>query len=284
MKNSIPLKLLVFSFIISCAGWLVPANASLLIQYSFEGSGTSVANGGTLGSAANLNTFNAADQATSLYTASGTGVDGVGKAINFVSTPNAAGPYGITSAPINLSITTGFTISGWLDMTTWTTGASVFRDAGTTTGINLLLSTGNSLTLALGNGSGNTNIVANTDAYINATTEGWVFFAITWDGSNVQFYRGDTDPTSTLSLVGTTAYTSTVADNVSSAFVLGNTPAAANNRPLNGLMDDFRIYNNFLDESAVNALRLSAVPEPSAISLLMGSLITGLALVRRRKS
>lgn len=282
MKINVFPKSFAHFFAIAFAVIAMPAHGALIMQYTFEGSGTSLTNEGTLGSSANLGTFNSTDQPADLRTASGTGVGGVGQAGNFLATPNTAGPYGITSGAVALNITTGFTISGWLDMATWTSASSVFRNQSGNAGMSLLVNSNDRLQLQLGSGSGSTNLNPTNGAYAGAVDEGWMFFAITWDGSTVTFYRGDDELASSLSVVGTSAYTAGVANNASTAFALGNTAAATNDRPLNGLMDDFRIYNNFLNASEVNAVRLSAVPEPSQVSLLLAAL-AGCILFAKKK-
>lgn len=278
MKINFPLQ---SALAILAAGYVTSsAHGALVLHYNFEGSGTTVANLGSLGSTGNLTTYNASDVATDLRTASGTGVNGSGQAINLVSTPNAAGPYGITSGTVSLDLTSAFTISGWLNMSSWTSGTSVFRNNSGTdpsaVGINLLLTSsgGNNLQLGVNNGA-----AANfTTTSYGGTTGQWMFFAITWDGSTITFYRGDS---SSLSSGETFAYTGGVANNLVNAFALGNTQAAANNRPLNGLMDDFRIYDNSFDATGINAIRLAAIPEPSQALLLLGGL--GFCLLASRR-
>jgi hypothetical protein len=286
MKITSPLKPLFAVFTLGTALSMVAGYGALVINYNFEGTGASVANGGSLGSAADLATYNATDTPTNLRTTPGTGVGGSGSAIDFVSTPNASGPYGITSGPVSLNITTGFTISGWLDMATWSSGASVFRNNAGNFGMNLLLnapSTQPTMQLTLGSGTASTNIAANANSFSGATSEGWVFFAITWDGSTVTFYRGDDKTSSSLSVVGSGSYSAGVANNTTSAFALGNTTGATNDRPLNGLMDDFRVYNNYLDVTAVNGVRLSAIPEPSQMALLGLGAVSCLVMARGRR-
>lgn len=262
------------------------SRGSLVVHYTFEQTGTSITNAGTLGASANLATFNAVDVSTDLITADGTGVGGNGRAVNFVGTPNAAGPYGITAGSISLNLTNGFVISGWLDMASWNSGASVFRNNDGTSGPMLLISgnsTSSSMTVSLGNGTANTPLSSNTDAYNGAVGEGWMFFAVAWDGSTITFYRGDDDVASLLSAVGTASYTDTIANPPVTQFALGNTPAAANNRPLNGLMDDFRIYDNYLDATAINDVRVEAIPEPSQVALIMAGLAVCLVVVARKR-
>lgn len=284
MKITFPLKSIVSLLVVSCSTIPALSHGALLMDYTFDGSGTTVANGGTLGSAADLATFNATNQPTDLRTADGTGVGGIGKAIKFVNTPNTAGPYGYTSGPVSLNIVSGFTISGWLDMSSWTSASSVFRGRNGNAGMNLLILDNDRLQLEIGSGSASTNVRSDLGAYGGAVDEGWMFFAITWDGSTVTFYRGDDEIGSSLSVVGSIAYSAAVADNTTTAFALGNlrTSNADKDRPLNGLMDDFHIYNNFLDASQVNDVRLSAVPEPGQVSLLILGL-TGCMLIARKR-
>lgn len=152
-----------------------------------------------------------------------------------------------------------------------------------------------------------TRYVDITASTVWKTPDQWVFFAITIDttvasgGSNwtnaVKLYLGDDQAASTLTrlnnkgLVGTGG--ATLADSyLISGFdtiAIGNgynsvTGTASPNEALrsNISVDDLRFYSGVLDATALNAIRLQGIPEPSTVAVLAGCGVMAVAFFSRR--
>ena len=79
-------------------------------------------------------------------------------------------------------------------------------------------------------------------------------------------------------LVGSAAAGAMVAN--ASEFRVGATSGAGGSGPL--LIDDVRVYSGVLDAAGLEAVRLSAVPEPSVTALLVGGAAALFGFRRRR--
>jgi hypothetical protein len=135
-----------------------------------------------------------------------------------------------------------------------------------------------------------------TAAYDQSDT--WTFVAFTFDGmaaadERIKMYVGGID--TPLTLVGT--FNSTlVSINVSTSdnsLTLGGLNSGSGQTPFQAIMDDFRLYGNGgnTSESALSleqleAVRISAIPEPQTTALLMaiGVCLVGVFFKSRKKS
>ena len=67
----------------------------------------------------------------------------------------------------------------------------------------------------------------------------------------------------------------------STAFTIGNRPGGAWFDAQPGLYDDVRVFNTALDAASIEAVRASAVPEPSAALAAIAA--AAIATLRRRR-
>jgi hypothetical protein len=112
----------------------------------------------------------------------------------------------------------------------------------------------------------------------------WVFLAVTYDSTrasdNAAFYIGGVDaPVQVLGNLVTLSQLTV--DGGVARFGVGFTDAApATDTSVRGFQDDVRVYGSSLDLAALEAIRLSNVPEPASVGLV---LMGGAALLGRRR-
>lgn len=277
--------------------------ADLLLSYTFdEGSGNSATNSGTLTSSDASMLFGGV--ATNLHGAAGSGVTGASG--DFALDLSRANDMGNKSATTNSSVLklnnpgiqnlTSFTLSCWMK----TDGTEIIGN-----GARLFNYVDGSNNGFFANGNGTTGYVTitvdskyfgNSDATAYAAANTWIFFAVSYDGTqstnNLTFYRGTLD--GSLSAVGTaSAPAGTVNTNLLATPVLlignngGNGTLA---RPFDGWLDNVQIYGSTTDASGAlskNALQsmvtdvsAAAVPESATVGVLG---VAALMMAGRRK-
>lgn len=107
-----------------------------------------------------------------------------------------------------------------------------------------------------------------------STPDAWAYFAITYDGQSttdtVQIYSGGLTAPVTLS---TSSPESSIQFPLGGASIwIGADPS--NEDPFQGFLEEFRLYGSVLTPSEIEQVRLSAVPEPgSMVLLLLGMLM-----------
>lgn len=257
--------------------------ATLKLQYGFEDSGTTTTDS-VAGSTLNLTS--SAGVATDYHGATGTGVAGSGKALNFTSgTSGSSGPLASTvnDASVNFGTSLNtFSITEWLKPTVSANQASkypryfIFGPNGATDTI----SPSTMAALPNANASPDTQVfvsgVQQNIGPLSLTTNQWNFFGLTWDGTNLKIYKGTESTAATL--VGTYQPAAGSIDLGSSfSLFLGN--RSTYDRSFQGYIDDFRVYSG--SDANMEAIRASAVPEPGTLSALA---VGALPLLLRRRS
>lgn len=115
----------------------------------------------------------------------------------------------------------------------------------------------------------------------------WVFLATTYDGTTgtVNFYIGDA--VTGVSQLGASLSTIAITvDGGTARFGVGFTDAApTSNTSVLGLQDDIRVYSGVLDATALEAVRLENIPEPSTYAAIFGGLaLLAAGVVRYRRN
>ena len=276
LRKIAPRQLLAAAVLLVCASG--QSHGGLLLQYKFnEGSGTTAADSGT-GSPANA-------IVTGSWVSSSPGI-AYASSVSTVGMVNSGSSNAAISTSSNLSKISSMrdvTFTGWVNLAAKPSNFFGLFSTGTT-GIpsNVWFSgSGNGLGLNFTGGDSASN---NTNDAFPLNT--WVFFAVTYDGdvstNNVNYYTGT--QTGTVSRLGTTvSYAAgTTQSNVTVLEIAGR-PGTTLARTPSGYFSDFRIYNEVLSSSALEAVRVEAlVPEPSSFALLAAG-FGALVLFRRRR-
>lgn len=268
---------------------------TLLLEYNFNqivASGTTAPSTGS--STTDLTLYNSSGTATNLHGAAGSGVSGMAGDLAFDNSAStgmgSAGTGGRAQTATTVAAVNtlkSFTITGWFktaDVSPISGNAILVNNqSGASDGFRVYGSASGVLALNV-NGIGVTS--TGTTAY--APTQSWVFFAVTYDGTsslnNVKFYVGGTS-SATLLNVTRTLDQGTTANNTS-GLSIGNI-LGTNVRPFDGQIDNINIYGSQADSygvlnlSQIEAIRLSSIPEPTALTLIMAASMVILASHRR---
>jgi len=250
------------------------AQAALLVEYNFgEGSGTAVANTGTLGAAAN----GTLTGSWSTSTPSGTG-----HSVSFTGS-NAAEGVSTGSAVAGLNGLNQVTGVLWLNLR----AAPAKYDRLVSNS-----SSGNGFDFAVsGVSGGNFTVLLNLDSVVGTASDSisqnlnnWTFLAFTYDGTvtteNLKFYTA-TIANSVAQLGGTKTANAGALGTSTNPFEVANTALTGEDRTPPALFDNVRIYDTVLSSAELEAIRVATVPEPAALALLgLGSV----ALLRRRRA
>lgn len=254
------------------------ARGELILEYTFNGSGTSAASTGTDTTSAQFR--DSLGDPANLHGAAGSGVSGQASDLAFDNTSatgmGSAGAGGIANAG-DVSAVDGlssFTLQGWFKTdSTVSVGnaARLFDNAYGGSGGFFLYGEGGALKLNVDGIA----TVASSASY--GATEEWVFFAVSYDGTqttnNVNFYIGSTSEA--VSLVSTATLNAGTTALAATPFCVGNTPAYV--RAFDGYLDDMRVFGSTSDSSGVLSLpelevirSVDAIPEPSTSAMWMG--------------
>ncbi|MDF3057268.1 MAG: anchor protein [Rariglobus sp.] len=280
-----------------------------VLLYNFDETGTTATNSGSGGTTHNLTLKNAAGTATDQHSASAGGVGGAtgDRSFDLSAATGMGNSGGAWTGPYASSTTAGnvfnsassFTIAGWYNAASAPAGGArllqssnliLFFNAGTvvlqTSATNTVTSVGTVL------GSTATKVSSSGDT-ITTPAGQWVFLAVTFDGTGTNktatFYQGSTSASASLSSQSV-VYTTTNAalGNNATLSLGGNATSGSNVRPFDGLFDDIRVYASTVDgsgalgSSAINDIRLGAIPEPASYASIAGALLGFLALANRR--
>jgi hypothetical protein len=280
MKN-ILLALLALSPVVASAQ---------LVRWSFDetGTATSADNTGSLGNAYDLNTFksntNASTSAANLRVADTLG--GSASALDLTSTGSTGGAQGahgtISAAAGGLSGLSAMTITGWFNPSTLpANGTFLLRNSTGSAGggFNLQFISSQQLRLLVSDGTASTNFNSATNAF-SAGADAWQFFSVSWTATGGAIWYSGTD-----TIVSTSNGLNTTARSMgtnSYQAILGRSGTGSGNA-FYGYLDDIRIYDTALSGDAIEAIRLSNIPEPSSFAALGGLFALGVAAMRRRR-
>jgi hypothetical protein len=195
-----------------------------------------------------------------LHGAAGTGVEGNGKSLDLTSddganTGNATGSTAsavvadVSDTRVNLGTVNSFVTTFWFkNVVRAGSGNSPIlfvMGPGSVAESSLVAQTANTIGFAQ-NTSGNpeywggTSLITNpTLTSGNMTTNQWLFYALTFDGSNYRIYTGT--ETNSIALVNTVASSASLSFGTSATILLGNRGSL--NRDYMGWLDNFRFYS-----------------------------------------
>jgi hypothetical protein len=298
-------------------GMLPSASGNLLYQWNFnsaDGSNTGTGTGGTL--AANVGpaaTTPAKDWVGGNFNATGvSGAVGDKAYEGWNSSDSWWGNFysdAVGIGNVNMSTASQFTITMWINRDGGN-NAEILNIGSTSTpgsssnpGISLALNGNwdNGIRVGINGNSGWTG-----DLWGAGYTSDWVFLAIAYNGANVTGGAYNNDGTM-IGIYGTTGNAAIITGGLSSSAIVAQglgihdgswwNPAGAaavgstatafigNDGPgtagFSGQLDDIRIYDSLLTVSEIEAIRVQAVPEPSAFALA-GIGLAGLVVFRRR--
>lgn len=242
-----------------------PAEAAPLFLYSFNEPGKKIRNEGTI-QPADLLTYGVDGQPVELFTKSGGGVTGAGAdyALDFVSPPNAPGPWAETEEEVvQLPALDALTITFWAKVKKWHAGGSVLRLRDALSArkqwLHVLLTTRFGLHLSVGQEG--MIYLAPENSYEGAENA-WTFFCVVWNGQKgtATFYRGERNPNVELTLVAKKSFPAYQLEPMAGRLFVGNTNARPKDNPLVGLLDDLRIYPRALSTQELEKIRLGVGP------------------------
>lgn len=255
---------------------------TLKLQFNFEDSGTA-----TTDSVAgvSLNLVNAGGALADLHGAPGSGVAGLGQALDFTSASSQGGngPLASVTSISNLDLGTldAFTVSLWIKPAAnlfvngfprlFSVGAAGDTDRGVTNSLQLL-GDGNLATATAVQGYVNT-LQTSTTAFglVNLLTNQWTFLALAYDGASLNLYAGSETNSATLMSSAPLAAGSVVLSNSWSLF-LGN--RLNRDRGFRGQLDDARLYSGAGDANFIEAIRQAAAPPARVAGALAADRLT----------
>lgn len=260
-----------------------PASAQTptpVMKFGFEDTGTTTVDSI---SGVVLNITNAAGAQADLHGAGGTGVAGVGKALDFTSSPanNTAACIAATlgSGAINFGTVSNFTMTMWIK----SAGAANSLNFGRFFCVGASTVTDNGQAGSLGfQGNGGSSPYSSVQVNINNVNPGaigglsnmvlntWTFLAYTYDGSvTARVYTAtETQPVVSGGYASNSSFAPIAIGSTFNTWI-GNRPGSRT-RGFPAYIDDVRLYTNTLDAAALEKVRLEAIPDP----YVLGTTIT----------
>jgi hypothetical protein len=239
-----------------------------VLKFGFEDTGTTTVDSMN---AVSLNISNATPAATDLHGVAGTGVAGVGKALNFTSAPSATGSAApiantVNNATLAVGSFTNFAVTMWVKPSPGSL-ATMGNPRLFVIGTNTTTDMGQANTLGI-QGNGNINsLQISAGALGNTAVSGlsnlvagqWNFIAYTYDGLTVRLYSAS--ETNSVISGGSLASVNRIV-NLGNRFTLtlGNR-LSDRLRGFQGYLDDVRFYTNVVaDTNFLENIRKEAAP------------------------
>ena len=249
---------------------------TLISHYKLDGNGDDLGSVGVAGTLAGGATYTSNGSGVGVFNEALSTGDGVNRYFSAATANNAA--FGLNAITIALWVNIDSASSSVVDR--------LVSNATATSGFDFTISKSTA-----GAGAGGADLFEFAFA-INTTSTGaisadaqyvsdkWLFLAVTYDGATIRFYSGR--ETASLSLNDTAAKTGSIVMS-SSALEIGGTTATTNDRSPAALFNDVRIYNGALTDVQLEAIRVSAIPEPSQYAMIFGVLSAGAIAMRRHR-
>lgn len=272
-------KLHVF-VLASLAAFAIPsAPAALVLQYNFDNGASPTPDSAS--NPADGTVIGAGTFVTNTPSGSGYAFNTGGS--SYITTGTSANPDAGTD-PAKLDDLTSFTITLWVNFQ----GAVAANDR-LVSDWNVAINAG--FDLRFNTADGQLGLAVNSPtahsgtARLDVTQNVWRFVAVTYDGTtnsaNVRFYSADTGtPVGQLGLTASLAAGAIQPNTVD--FQVAGTAASPSDRTPNAFFDDVRIYDQVLDQAALEQIRIEGIPEPSAV--LLASLAGVVAIARRGRA
>jgi len=289
-----PSRSLIWTGILALAGLMLsanvaPAQPTLQLRFPFDDSSGTTTPSDTSGGGASVTLLmlNKSNASTNLHGVANSGVAGLtnpNRALNLSSntTQGASGNYaGVTNANLGFGNVSSFAVTMWMKQTVAPAGTILGRMFLLGNGTNTDVGTANSIGMKWQDASHlyfYVNTVQATATFAsNLPTNGWIFVAMVYDGSNVTLYEGTETTVATLVSTTATAGQTVPLPGASASLIVGNN--GNRNRAFPGWIDDFRFYTGTGGTAAfVESVRLSASGPAglAAVGTLYGMLSSGL--------
>jgi Concanavalin A-like lectin/glucanases superfamily/PEP-CTERM motif len=127
----------------------------------------------------------------------------------------------------------------------------------------------------------------NNGGTLGALTSGkWYFEAVTYDtvAGSALLYSGDQGDSATLAYTYGANVTTAGNLDISTNTAIALLDRFANGRNYPGAIDDVNIYSGALNQSQLDSIQISEVPEPTTLAMLGLGSLAGIITVRRRRS
>jgi fibronectin type 3 domain-containing protein len=267
------------------SGTVNAAQPTLQLRFAFDDSSGTTTPSDTSGGGANvtLQMLNKTAGSTNLHGVANSGVAGLtnpNRALDLSSNPSQGGNgnfAAVTNASLGFGSVSSFVATMWMKQSValpgniggrmFLLGNSTNTDVGTANSIGMKWQVYNQLFFYV-------NTVQCAATIPTADTNGWIFVAMVYDGSNVTLYEG-TDKTPAVALsTNATAGQIVPLPTTSASLFLGN--RLARDRDFAGWIDDFRFYTGtggtaaFVEsvrQAAAGPAGLVAVPNDSQVTL-----------------